>query len=124
MATAAPPVIELLGLEVRFGQRTILDSLHGSLSGRAIGLLGPNGAGKSTLINTLMGFYPPFRGTARIFGHDIRSDLRRVRNLIGYMPENESFIAGMSAVAFVRYMAELSGLPSDAALERAHEALF
>ena len=124
MANAAPPVIELLGLEVRFGQRTILDNLHGSLSGRAIGLLGPNGAGKSTLINTLMGFYPPFRGTARIFGHDIRSDLRRVRNLIGYMPENESFIAGMSAVAFVRYMAELSGLPSDAALERAHEALF
>jgi len=124
MANAAPPVIELLGLEVRFGQRTILDNLHGSLSGRAIGLLGPNGAGKSTLINTLMGFYPPFRGTARIFGHDIRSDLRRVRNLIGYMPENEAFIAGMSAVAFVRYMAELSGLPSDAALERAHEALF
>jgi ABC-2 type transport system ATP-binding protein len=124
MATDATPVIELLGLEVRFGQRTILDNLHGSLSGRAIGLLGPNGAGKSTLINTLMGFYPPFRGTARIFGHDIRSDLRRVRNLIGYMPENESFIAGMSAVAFVRYMAELSGLPSDAALERAHEALF
>jgi len=31
------------GLEVRFGQRTILDNLHGSLSGRAIGLLGPNG---------------------------------------------------------------------------------
>ena len=124
MATDAAPVIELLGLEVRFGQRTILDNLHGSLSGRAIGLLGPNGAGKSTLINTLMGFYPPFRGSARIFGHDIRSDLRRVRNLIGYMPENESFIAGMSAVAFVRYMAELSGLPSDAALERAHEALF
>jgi ABC-2 type transport system ATP-binding protein len=124
MATAAPPVIELLGLEVRFGQRTILDNLHGSFSGRAIGLLGPNGAGKSTLINTLMGFYPPFRGSARIFGHDIRSDLRRVRNLIGYMPENESFIAGMSALAFVRYMAELSGLPSDAALERAHEALF
>jgi len=40
------------------------------------------------------------------------------------MPENDSFLAGMSAVAFVRYMAELSGLPSGAALERAHEALF
>ncbi|MGC9971893.1 MAG: ABC transporter ATP-binding protein [Bryobacteraceae bacterium] len=124
MASDATPVIELQGLEVRFGRRTILDNLHGSLSGRAIGLLGPNGAGKSTLINTLMGFYPPFRGTARIFGRDIRTDLRRVRNLIGYMPENESFIAGMSAVAFVRYMGELSGLPSAAALERAHEALF
>jgi len=57
-------------------------------------------------------------------GHDIRTDIRGVRNLIGYMPENDSFIGGMSAVAFVRYMAELAGLPADAALERAHEALF
>jgi ABC-2 type transport system ATP-binding protein len=124
MAMETQPVIELQGLEVRFGGRTILDNLTRSVSGQAIGLLGPNGAGKSTLINTLMGFYQPWKGTARIFGHDIRTDMRRVRGLIGYMPENESFIAGMSAVAFVRYMAELSGLPPDAALERAHEALF
>lgn len=122
--TPARPVIELLGLEVRFGPRTILHSLKGSLSGRAIGLLGPNGAGKSTLINTLMGFYPPSAGTARIFGLDIRRHARRARNLIGYMPENESFIAGMSAVSFVAFFAELSGLPREAALERAHEALF
>jgi ABC-2 type transport system ATP-binding protein len=118
------PLIQLDGLEVRFGDRTILDNLNGSLSGRAIGLLGPNGAGKSTLINTLLGFHRPFRGTARVAGYDIRTSIRGVRSLIGYMPENDSFIAGMSAVAFVRYMAELSGLPSGAALERAHEALF
>src|SRR6202020_3197795 len=43
---------------------------------------------------------------------------------VGYMPENDSFIANMTAVSFVRMMAELSGLPRDAALERAHEALF
>jgi ABC-2 type transport system ATP-binding protein len=120
----ARPVIELQGLEVRFGPRTILKDLQGSFSGRAIGLLGPNGAGKSTLINTLLGFYEPWRGTARVFGHDIRTGIRAVRRLIGYMPENESFIAGMSAVEFVRFMAELAGLPPEAALERAHEALF
>jgi ABC-2 type transport system ATP-binding protein len=40
------------------------------------------------------------------------------------MPENDSFIGNMSGVRFVRYMAELSGLPPAAALERAHEALF
>ncbi|HVX67535.1 MAG TPA: ABC transporter ATP-binding protein [Bryobacteraceae bacterium] len=118
------PVIELENLQVRFGNRTILDGLNGSLSGRAIGLLGPNGAGKSTLINTLLGFYPPSQGTARLFGYDVRTNVRRARALVGYMPENDSFIAGMSAVGFVRYMAELAGLPSGAALERAHEALF
>jgi ABC-2 type transport system ATP-binding protein len=94
------------------------------LSGRTIGLLGPNGAGKSTLINTLLGFYQPCHGTARILGHDIRTEIKRIRGLVGYMPENDAFIANMTAVSFIRLMAELSGLPSGAALERAHEALF
>jgi ABC-2 type transport system ATP-binding protein len=44
--------------------------------------------------------------------------------LIGYMPESDSFIAGMTGVRFVRLMAELAGLPSEQALERAHEAFF
>jgi len=118
------PVIELEGLGVRFGKRDILKGLTCSLSGRTIGLLGPNGAGKSTLINTLLGFHKPSSGTARIFGHDIRSKITHVRSMVGYMPENDAFIANMTAVAFVRLMGELSGLPSEAALERAHEALF
>jgi ABC-2 type transport system ATP-binding protein len=120
------PVIELHGLEVRFGSRVILDKLTGSLCGRAIGLLGPNGAGKSTLINTLLGFHQPWTGTARIFGSDIRNpeQARQVRGTFGYMPENDSFIANMSGVRFVRLMAELAGLPPDQAMERAHEAFF
>jgi ABC-2 type transport system ATP-binding protein len=116
------PVIELENLEVRFGKRSILKKLSGRFSGRAIGLLGPNGAGKSTLINTLLGFLPPASGTARVFGHDIRSQARAVRAMVGYMPENDSFIASMSGVRFVRLMAELAGLPKEQALERAHEA--
>jgi ABC-2 type transport system ATP-binding protein len=47
-----------------------------------------------------------------------------VRSLIGYMPENDAFIASMSGVRFVRLMGELSGLPAEHALERAHEAFF
>ena len=118
------PVIELDGLGVRFGKRDILNGLTCSLSARTIGLLGPNGAGKSTLLNTLLGFYKPSRGTARVFGHDIRTETKQVRSLVGYMPENDALIANMSAVSFIRMMAELSGLPTEAALERAHEALF
>jgi len=118
------PVIDLAGLGVRLGAREILKDLRVSVSGRAIGLLGPNGAGKSTLIQTLLGFVPASSGTASIFGHDIRRDLRAIRTLIGYMPENDSFIANMSAVTFIRMMGEISGLPPGAALERAHEVLF
>jgi ABC-2 type transport system ATP-binding protein len=87
-------------------------------------LLGPNGAGKSTLINTLLGFYKPVAGSAKVFGRDIHKDLRTIRSLVGYMPENDAFISKMSAVSFVQMMGELSGLPSGVALERAHEALF
>lgn len=116
--------IELDSLDVRLGNRTILNGLCGSLEGKAIGLLGPNGSGKSTLINTLLGFHAPSRGTARVFGLDIRRDSRAIRSAVGYMPENDAFIANMSGIAFVRYMAELAGLPPDQAMERAHEAFF
>ena len=118
------PVIDLNDLSVKFGGRPILQNLQGELRGRAIGLLGPNGAGKTTLIHTLLGFHEPSSGTAHIFGRDITTDAKQIRSLVGYMPERDSFIAKMSAVRFVRLMAELSGLPSEAALERAHEALF
>jgi ABC-2 type transport system ATP-binding protein len=123
---AAPqtPVIELQGLSVRFGSREILKNLVCALRGRSIGLLGPNGAGKSTLINTLLGFYKPSSGSARVLGYDVRTETRLIRSLVGYMPENDAFISKMSAVSFVQMMAELSGLPPAAALERAHEALF
>ena len=117
-------VIDLDGLEVRLGNRIVLNGLTGTLQGQAIGLLGPNGAGKSTLINTLLGFHRPLRGTARVFDFDVRRDRAQIRQQIGYMPENDSFIGNMSGVRFVRYMAELAGLPRGEALERAHEALF
>lgn len=123
-ALVQTPVIELDGLSVRFGRRQILQGLRGQLCGRAIGLLGPNGAGKTTLIHTLLGFHPPSAGTARIFGQDIINETQEIRSIIGYMPERDAYIAKMSCVHFVRLMAELSGIPSEAALERAHEALF
>jgi len=117
-------VIDLDRLEVRLGARTVLNGLTGELQGNAIGLLGPNGAGKSTLINTLLGFHPPSKGTARVFGLDAHRNRAQIRGAVGYMPENDSFIGNMTGVHFVRYMAELAGLPQGAALERAHEALF
>ena len=122
--TPRVPLVELNGLTVRFGDRDILRGLTASLRGRAVGLLGPNGAGKSTLINTLLGFYKPLSGSAKVFGHDIHTDIRFIRSLVGYMPENDAFISKMSAVSFIQMMGELSGLPSRVALERAHEALF
>ena len=116
--------LELDGLSVRLGRRDVLRDLRGTLAGRAIGLLGPNGAGKTTLLHTLLGFFPPSSGTARLAGLDVVRESREVRRAIGYMPENDAFVAGISGVRYVAMFAELSGLPRAEALERAHEALF
>ena len=122
--TTVAPLLELDNLEVRLGGRTILAGLTGRLSGRVVGLLGPNGAGKTTLLATLLGFHPPHSGTARVLGRDITSDRDALKSRLGYMPESDAFIAHLTAVRFVRLMAELSGLPPKAALERTHETLF
>ncbi|MBN2242283.1 MAG: ABC transporter ATP-binding protein [Acidobacteria bacterium] len=123
-----PPVVELESLRVRLGNREILHDISHRLgvsgTGKAIGLLGPNGAGKSTLILTLLGFHRPAAGKARVLGYDCRRQAFEVRARVGYMPETESYIADMTAVATLRLMAELSGLPPRTALEKTHEALF
>jgi hypothetical protein len=109
------PVVELENLKVRLGRREILHGISCRLgvsgTGKAVGLLGPNGAGKSTLILTLLGFLRPSAGRARILGLDCRRSMGEARSRIGYMPENDSFIGDMTAVTFLRQMAELSGLP-------------
>ena len=110
-------VVELDNLKVKLGRREILCGISCRLGnsgvGKAIGLLGPNGAGKSTLIRTLLGFHKPIAGNARVLGFDCRHQMREVRARIGYMPETDSFIGNMTAVSFLRLMAELSGLPED-----------
>jgi ABC-2 type transport system ATP-binding protein len=122
------PVVELENLTVSLGGNEILHSISCRLGvageGKAVGLLGPNGAGKSTLILTLLGFHKPAGGHAHVLGYDCLQQVREVRARVGYMPETEAFIANMSAVTTLRLMAELSGLPGEAALEKAHEALF
>ena len=122
------PVVELDNLKVKLGRREILRGISCRLGvsgqGKAVGLLGPNGAGKSTLILTLLGFHRPVEGLARVLGLECGRQLREVRSRIGYMPETDSFIGNMTAVTFLRLMAELSGLPGEAALEKSHEVLF
>lgn len=120
---AEAPIIELRDFSVALGGRPILHALSCELRGRAIGLLGPNGAGKTTLIHALLGFHAA-SGSARVLGREVAHGGAEARASLGYMPERDAFIAGMSGIQFLRLMAEVSGLAPRAALERAHEALF
>lgn len=119
----ADPIIHLESLSKRYGKLLALDNLSVSVRPGAIGLLGPNGAGKSTLIKLLLGLVRFGTGAASVLGLDVRKSSRQVRQLVGYMPEDDCFIAGMSGVETVAYTAQLAGLPPNVALRRAHEML-
>ena len=116
--------VEVTDIHFSYGPIVALDGVSLKLESGAVGLLGPNGAGKSTLLRILLGFLTPAKGEGRVLGYDIRRERALIRRSIGYMPEDDCFIAGMDAVAFTSYFGELSGMPREEAMKRAHEVLF
>ena len=100
-----------------------LDGVDLKINPGITGLLGPNGAGKSTLIKLIMGLVRVTSGTGTILGHPLGKKGRQIRSRVGYMPEDDSYIPGMSGVEVVQFSACLAGLPTTEALRRAHEIL-
>ncbi len=123
LPAGSPPLIGMLGLTKRYGNIVAIDRLDARVDGKIIGLLGPNGAGKSTLLKALLGLIP-YEGGARVLGLEARTHGADIRDRVGYMPEQEAFLAGMSAVELCTYAGELSGLPRTEAMQRAHAALY
>ncbi|MGB2908622.1 MAG: ABC transporter ATP-binding protein [Candidatus Aminicenantaceae bacterium] len=116
--------VEVKKLHFSYGRIQALAGVDLKLPQGAIGLLGPNGAGKSTLIRILLGFLVPQQGEGRVLGYDIRTEQSLIRRYVGYMPEGDCLIPGIDAVAFTAYLGELSGMPKQEAMKRAHEALY
>ncbi len=117
-------LVEFQDLAVSYGAVQALVSVSGAFLPGPTGLLGPNGAGKTTLLKTLLGFLNPDSGRIAAFGLDPVSQPLEVRRRIGYMPEVDCHLPGMSASAFVAFAGELSGMPRDEAISRAHEVLY
>ena len=115
--------VRLKNIVKRYGRRTVLDGVSMDVTPGVTGLVGPNGAGKSTLVRSILGLVRLASGQARVFGNDPYRTPRRVRQIVGVVPEDECTIPGLSGVEMVRYAARLSGLPSTEALRRSHEVL-
>ncbi len=118
------PLVEIRDLAVSYGLVQALSGVSGTFHRGPTGLLGPNGAGKTTLLKTLLGFLRPDRGKMVAFGFDPTERPLEVRRRLGYMPEQDCHLPGMTATAFVAFAGELSGLPRDEAISRAHEVLY
>ncbi len=117
-------IIDIERLTVRLGKQRVLDEVNMRFAGGSMGLLGPNGAGKTTLIRALLGFVQPLGGGGTVMDLDIRNDQLRIRQQVGYMPENDCHIPGMTAVSFVAYAGQLAGMAPKDAMQRAHEILY
>ena len=116
-------LVQIEGLSVFYSESRALNDVNLSIDSKSTGLLGPNGAGKSTLIKTILGFLVPSSGSVRIFGSSVHDNPIKIRQQIGYMPENDCYIPDITGLDFVSYMGELAGMPKDDAIQRAHEVL-
>ncbi len=116
-------LFQLHDITKTYGKVIALRSLSVEIPTGAVGLLGPNGSGKTTLIRTLLGLIPIDAGTGSVLGMDIRSDQLRIRQAVGFVPEDECLFPAVQGVEFVAYAGELCGMPAKDALQRAHEVL-
>jgi ABC-2 type transport system ATP-binding protein len=121
-------LIQLDSLSRSFGSFTALSDVTLALPPGRAGLLGPNGAGKSTLLKILMGLIPPSSGRGRVLDQDLGGDRDsadnwRLRRLIGFMPEADALVPGLTGIEYVSLAGELYGMPRREAQRRAHEVL-
>ena len=115
------PVIEIVGVTKRYQSICALSDVSLRVEPGVTGLLGPNGSGKSTLIKALLGLVHAQEGSGQALGHAWPEQVRAIRDLVGYLPEDDCYIAGLTGIESVAFMAQLSGLPGTEALRRAHE---
>ena len=106
-----------------YGKIQALRGLSVEVPEGAIGLLGPNGAGKTTMIRTLLGLVRFDEGDGEVLGLDVRRHKLAIRQVVGFMPEDECLFPGTQGVEFVAYAGELAGMPPRDALQRSHEVL-
>jgi ABC-2 type transport system ATP-binding protein len=101
--------VEFTSSEFRQSTKVALSGLDLEVNvGEVFGFLGPNGAGKTTAINVLLGFVPPTRGAAYLFGIDVRQPIARQR--IGYLPEMTYYYKFLTAEELLRFYAKIFGL--------------
>ena len=112
-----PAVISVTKLSKTYasGFRALKDIDLEIRRGEIFALLGPNGAGKTTLIGTICGLVSPSAGTIRVDGHDIVTEYRATRSLIGLVPQELTTDAFESVWGTVSFSRGLFGKPPDPA---------
>jgi ABC-2 type transport system ATP-binding protein len=104
-------------LEIRGVSKTYSNGVHAlknvslTIPPGMYGLLGPNGAGKSTLMRTIATLQEPDEGSIRLGDLDVLRDKDKVRETLGYLPQEFGFYPRVTAERLLRHFAVLEGIP-------------
>lgn len=123
MTGKMPDAIQAEGLVKRYGAVTALDGATADIPSGGTALIGANGAGKTTLLKIVMGLLRPDAGRCAVLGLDPLRRGKEIRRQIGFVPEDDAYWEGLSAVGAVQYAGRLCGIPSKEALKKAHRLL-
>ncbi|MFQ3168263.1 MAG: ABC-2 type transport system ATP-binding protein [Limisphaerales bacterium] len=112
-------MIEVQNLTKRYGQHVALDGVSFSVGcGEVVGFLGPNGAGKSTTMRILTTFMAATSGSVRVGGDCVFENPMRVRERIGYMPENNPLPLDLRVGDYLKFRAQLKRLANGDSAQR------
>ena len=114
--------IKIQALKKNYGQKAALDNISLTIENGMFGLLGRNGAGKTTLMQILSTLREPASGTVTFNGIPLE-DTRKIRPLIGYLPQEFSLYPDMSVLEIMRYLAALSNLSAEVQRQRIPDLL-
>ncbi|MSR58680.1 MAG: ABC transporter ATP-binding protein [Planctomycetaceae bacterium] len=122
--SSGKPVVVIEHLTKRYGDFTALDDFTLTMnSGQILGLIGPNGAGKTTVIKILVGLSRPTSGTAHIGSADCVADARRIKHLVGYMPDQFGSYDNMRVREYLDFFGAAFGIRRRARMKRIDEVM-
>jgi ABC-2 type transport system ATP-binding protein len=106
------PAVETKELTKKYGKLVALDRLTMSVErGQILGFVGPNGAGKTTTIKILVGLARPTSGSARVAGADCVAEARKIKRLVGYMPDTFGSYDNMRVGEYLDFFGAAFGIP-------------
>jgi ABC-2 type transport system ATP-binding protein len=118
------PVVIAKDLTKKYGEFTALERLSLTVDrGQILGFIGPNGAGKTTTIKILVGLAKPTSGTASIAGADCVNDARKIKRLVGYMPDTFGSYDNMRVREYLDFFGAAFGIPRGERIRRIDEVL-
>jgi ABC-2 type transport system ATP-binding protein len=118
------PAVVIKDLTKSYGSFLALDHLTMNVDrGQILGFIGPNGAGKTTTIKILVGLARPTSGVARVAGADCSTEPRRIKRLIGYMPDTFGTYDNMRVSEYLDFFGAAFGIPRSERARRISEAL-